>query len=312
LLLHAYLSTLMAMAYVLDSVADASFKIVVKHTFLEVQAESRCADIGMKRSASDSAIVLSLCSDCGAVVGCDDDDVASSRTTSIGSRGDIGRWADVDFETQSLCSSSWFTQSDDEQSTSDMSMDRRGLRESEIPVYHFDHLTLPPGNNAMKPPGSWCASVPFAVPVMHSRTTLMLDNVSVACSRTDIINCLDSLGFQGEYDLVYLPTNFKTWKSCHYAFVNMTTPEAAVRAMQALDGLEGSCAEAQQALRVQWSDLQGFRANVEIYRNSPVMHPEVPEQYRPLLLVNGSPASFPPPTKSIKVPSRLKSARCQA
>jgi len=260
------------------------------------------------RSFSDPTTAPRSCSHCCAVADYDDD-VASSRTTSIGSRGDIGRWADADFETESISSSSWFAQSDDEQSVSDIFMDRR---EQEAPVSHLINLALPPGNNAVKPPGSWCASGPLAASVMYSRTTLMLDNVSAACSRTDIINCLDGMGFQGEYDLVYLPTNFKTWEACHYAFVNMTTPEAAVRATQVLDGLEGFCADGQEALRVHWSDLQGLRANVERYRNSPVMHPDVPEQYRPLMLVNGLSACFPSPTRSIKVPARLKSARCQA
>jgi len=294
------------MAYMSNAVAGASFKLVVKHTFLEVEAER--ANAGMKRSFSDPAIAPTLCSDCRAV-GDSDDDVASSRTTSIGSPRAIGRWADADFETDSFCSSSWFAQSDDERSISDLSMDRR---EVESPAPHPSNLVLPPGNNAMKPPGNWCASVPLAAPVTFSRTTLMLDNVSVACSRTDIINRLDSLGFQGEYDLVYLPTNFKTWEACHYAFVNMTTPEAALRATQVLDGLEGFCAESHQALQVHWSDIQGLRANVERYRNSPVMHPDVPEQYRPLMLVNGLSTSFPPPTRSIKVPARLKSACRQA
>jgi len=48
------------------------------------------------------------------------------------------------------------------------------------------------------------------------------------------------------------------------------------------------------------SNLQGLSANIGRYRNSPVMHEDVPEHLKPLLFINGHFVCFPPPTRRLR------------
>lgn len=54
---------------------------------------------------------------------------------------------------------------------------------------------------------------------------------------------------------------------------------------------------------------QGREAHVERYRNSPVMHPSVPEPYKPIILQGGERIPFPAPTKMPKAPRNRKLQR---
>jgi hypothetical protein len=133
-----------------------------------------------------------------------------------------------------------------------------------------------------------------------------MKNIPMGCSRTEFLGFLDSHGFWGSYNLVYIPTNFRTWEGCGYAFVNMETHEAAERIIATLHGFEGWCSEGMEKLDVSYSDVQGLDAHVDRFRNSPVMHPDVPQEYKPVLLAGGVHVAFPTPTRKIKAPPCLK------
>jgi len=137
----------------------------------------------------------------------------------------------------------------------------------------------------------------------HERTTLMLRNVPTECTRAEFMKIMDSKGFENQYDFVYLPTSFRTWRSMGYAFANMVTPEAARRVMTELQGFSSWETNPQgEQIDISWSTLQGLDRHLERYRNSPVMHQGVADKYRPLHLVNGVAAPFPGPTKKLKEP----------
>jgi hypothetical protein len=52
-----------------------------------------------------------------------------------------------------------------------------------------------------------------------------------------------------------------------------------------------------------WSKpFQGLEANVARYRNSPVMHPEIPDEFKPVVFRDGQRAEFPQATKKIPLP----------
>jgi len=54
---------------------------------------------------------------------------------------------------------------------------------------------------------------------------------------------------------------------------------------------------------VGWSGPhQGLASHVERYRNSPVMHEDVADSFKPVLLKDGKRIAFPPPTKRLKAP----------
>jgi len=51
-----------------------------------------------------------------------------------------------------------------------------------------------------------------------------------------------------------------------------------------------------------WCDnFQGLSAHIERFRNSPIMHETVPDEYKPAVFVNGARMMFPPPTKNPRV-----------
>ena len=63
---------------------------------------------------------------------------------------------------------------------------------------------------------------------------------------------------------------------------------------------------------VSWGEpMQGFTDNVERYRNSPVMHEHVAEEFKPVIFKEGVRIEFPPPTKKLHAP-RLKHCSARA
>lgn len=136
-----------------------------------------------------------------------------------------------------------------------------------------------------------------------SRTTVMLRNVPNNYSRSMLLELLDEEGFAGLYDFLYVPFDFKKNAGLGYAFVNLVDADAVSKFWHVFDGFSNWAIPTAKVCAVSWSEpLQGLAANVERYRNSPVMHPKVPEQYRPVLFQNGARIEFPKPTKAIKPP----------
>ena len=50
-------------------------------------------------------------------------------------------------------------------------------------------------------------------------------------------------------------------------------------------------------------ECRAVQAHVERYRNSPVMHRSVPDEYKPVIFKNGVRKNFPRPTKKVKAPT---------
>lgn len=139
--------------------------------------------------------------------------------------------------------------------------------------------------------------------------TLMLRNLPNNYSRNMLLSLLDSEGFSGQYDFVYLPVDFKSHASLGYAFVNLCTTESAERCWKVFQGFNNWVVPSLKVCSVNWSTpFQGLDAHVERYRNSPVMHEHVPDEYKPMLLSLGKRLPFPPPTKKIRAP-RIRPGR---
>jgi len=142
----------------------------------------------------------------------------------------------------------------------------------------------------------------------------MIQNVPAHCTNTMMVEMLDSAGLSGKYDFVYAPTDFRTYTAFGYAFVNFTTNKNAVQAMDVLGGLFcPTWSEQKVAFEVNWCEAhQGLKVHVNKYQNSPVMHPSVLEEYKPLIFKNGLRQKFPPPTKVIKEPRLRRSNPSEA
>jgi len=135
------------------------------------------------------------------------------------------------------------------------------------------------------------------------RTTVMLRNMPNNYTRANLIDLLDSEGFIGKFDFVYLPIDFRTHAALGYAFVNLVSPEDAQHLHQRMDGFSKWLFPSSKACSVSWSNPhQGLESHIARYRNSPLMHEVVPDEYRPVLFKDGQRIPFPPPTKKIKFP----------
>lgn len=139
--------------------------------------------------------------------------------------------------------------------------------------------------------------------VLDARTTLMVRNLSADVSQPAFVQHFMEAGYGGLFDFVYMPMNFRASGNFGYAFVNFINHEVAEHVlMQMQDGEheEGSSPEKWSSV---WSTCQGLSANVERYRNSPLMHDSVPMECKPAVYdQNGDRTSFPKPTKVISKP----------
>jgi len=140
-------------------------------------------------------------------------------------------------------------------------------------------------------------------------TTAILRNIPNTFSSAMLIDLLHQHGFKAKYDYIYLPMGFLDGRNLGYSFVNFTSHEDALRFTDSFHGLTTWGVEAEKSGDVSWSQVQGVQAHVERYRNSPVMHPSMPDEFKPMVFQDGQRVAFPAPTKPIKAPKvRVKTA----
>lgn len=141
----------------------------------------------------------------------------------------------------------------------------------------------------------------------NQRTTLMFRNIPGNYSRDQLLEHLDSEGFSGMYDFVYLPIDFQRWAGLGYAFVNAVTNVDAQRIRAHFQGFKKWSTGSLKVCEVCWGEpLQGLEAHIERYRDSPVMHEVVPDRFRPVIFEQGQRVGFPTPTKRIRPPRTKK------
>jgi len=153
---------------------------------------------------------------------------------------------------------------------------------------------------------SWADDSDDDVSVEQEKTTLMLRNVPYSCSRDELIDFMDSKGYRGKYDFVYLPADFRSKSGFGYAFINLVSHRAAQSFQADFDGFCSWRQSSQKVAEVGWSEPnQGLAVHIERYRNSPVMHDGVPDEFKPALFKDGNRIAFPSATRAIRAP-RIK------
>jgi hypothetical protein len=134
-------------------------------------------------------------------------------------------------------------------------------------------------------------------------TTVMVRNIPNNYTRSMFVDLINSEGYAGKYDLVYLPVDFKNNVALGYCFLNFMDSTVAEKFARDFSGFCKWETHSDKVCEVAWSDsLQGTDAHIERYRNSPVMHESVPEECKPMLLKDGTQIPFPLPTKRIRAP----------
>jgi len=137
----------------------------------------------------------------------------------------------------------------------------------------------------------------------HERTTIMFRNLPKEYSRDMLLELLDTEGFKGSYDFVYMPMDFEKDVSFSYAFVNFVHNEKAESAQSHLQGFTNWVVQSPKICDATWSGpQQGYSAHIDRFRNSPVMHEDMPDQYKPVVFQDGFRAAFPAATKRIRKP----------
>jgi hypothetical protein len=132
-------------------------------------------------------------------------------------------------------------------------------------------------------------------------TTLIIRNLPCPVTRDDLLDAMNEKGFEGLYNLVYLPIDFKTHLGMGYAFVNLISEEVTGRFIDAFNGFAQWRFRSMKVCTVEWALTQGLHANVERYRNSTLMGDEFPDSFKPVIFVGKKRVPFPEPT-DIKVP----------
>jgi len=153
------------------------------------------------------------------------------------------------------------------------------------------------------------SSIASAPVTEETQTTVMLKGLPESLTRSTMMQLLNAEGFCGSFNFLYVPIDFKKCKNLGYAIVNLASPTEALRFCKHFEGYSSWNVASNIICTVAWcSPQQGVEAQVERYRNSPVMHESVPAEWRPLMLAHGRPIAFPAPTMKIKAP-KLKSGR---
>jgi len=135
------------------------------------------------------------------------------------------------------------------------------------------------------------------------RTTVMMRNIPNTLTREMLLDIINTEGFVGCYDFVYLPMDFKSMAALGYSFINFLDSEDAERFKIHFSGFSNWGHESDKVCEMTWSTaIQGQDANIERYRNSPVMHHSMPEECKPLVFKDGERVAFPKPSKQIRAP----------
>merc|ERR1719375_193444 len=159
------------------------------------------------------------------------------------------------------------------------------------------------------PPGSFKAnesakedSQPSEEVELSSGTSVMMRNLPNDYTRNALLELLNAEGFEGKYDFVYLPIDFRSGCGLGYAFINFISLEVAHEFRQHFTGFKTWTVNSDKVCEVTWSSLQGLEAHIERFRNSPVMHEAVSDDQKPAMFQGAERISFPEPTKKIREP----------
>lgn len=124
------------------------------------------------------------------------------------------------------------------------------------------------------------------------KTTVMLRNIPNKYTQRMLLDQLNSMGYEGQYNFFYLPIDFRNRCNVGYAFINFISTETAKLFKNHLDGYRLTGFNSQKICEVSFARVQGLDANIMHYRNSPVNGVAIPE-YRPLLFADGKEVPFP-------------------
>lgn len=123
-------------------------------------------------------------------------------------------------------------------------------------------------------------------------TTLMLRNIPSQCSQLELLEEINSLGYEGTFNFFYLPCDFETHVNKSYAFINFLNTETAKHFTQQMKGYRLKCVSMRKRCDVSIANVQGFRAYCLRYTMSPVLS-DLPYENQPMIFHNSMRVPFP-------------------
>jgi len=115
----------------------------------------------------------------------------------------------------------------------------------------------------------------------------MLRNLPRALTNQMLVDVLDHQGFQGSYDFVYLPRDMRKLRCFGYAFIHWVSVDHAMSVVKHFDGFS-AWPVGSRPCRATMNSETGLASVLERLQGSAVLRPETPDEFRPLILSNGS------------------------
>merc|ERR1712050_242270 len=112
-------------------------------------------------------------------------------------------------------------------------------------------------------------------------TQVVIKHLRSDLTRAKLLRFLNAVGYKCKYDMVYLPTSFRTGRCYQFAFVNFISEELAQQFQMQLQGFADEDIFGQERCEISPADYQGLPDIIQKHRNSAVMHPSVPDVYKP-------------------------------
>lgn len=144
-------------------------------------------------------------------------------------------------------------------------------------------------------------------------TTLMVRNIPNRYTRKMLMDELDTLGFQSQYDFIYLPMDKNTHWNVGYSFVNFVDAEAAKRCIELMTDYRfrkfrhnpGKVAQ------VSVAHIQGLQRNLDHYSHTAVQCARI-QSHRPLVVPQDEPQPQPQPSSPSSGGAKRRSPRRRA
>jgi len=140
--------------------------------------------------------------------------------------------------------------------------------------------------------------------------TVMLKHIHEACDRDMLVTLFNNEGFRGEFDFVYRPYkvigNEVTDTPLGYAVVNLRCPLWALKFKMHFDGFKKWGYEGGPEAVAKWYHEHGQENHIVRYKDSPIMHTDVPDTKKPTVFHDGIPIPFPSPSRPVPPPNKQK------
>merc|ERR1711951_74226 len=122
----------------------------------------------------------------------------------------------------------------------------------------------------------------------NQRTTIMMRNIPNKYTKSTLLGLIQNeLPGIMECDFFYLPIDFRSKSNMGYCFINFEQPKQARTFMKYFKDFSGWQFNSNKKAEVIWSQpFQGLAGHIDRYRNSPVMHDSVDEEYKPSIFLD--------------------------